>query len=75
MTLLDYGILTKEMDTCKDGHESEFKALDPEGIPKNVSLLLSDGTPYLCTSYEPSSRAITPIARRTRSGLRSRINT
>ncbi len=55
----------------KDGRESEFKVLDPAGILKNVSFLLSDGTPYLCTSYGPSSRVITPIARRTR----SRINT
>ncbi len=73
--LLDYGILTLMAQISghlavvvnKNGRESEFKSLDPDGVPKNVSLLLSDGTPYFCTTYGPSSRVITPIARRTRS--------
>ncbi len=67
MTLLDYGILTlmakkwKPVVVNKYGRESEFKVLDPAGILKNVSFLLSDGTPYSCTLYGPSSRVITPI--------------
>ncbi len=44
-----------------DGRESEFKAVDPDGIPKNVSFQWSDGTPYLCTSYGSSSKVFTPI--------------
>ena len=55
----------------RDGHVSEFNVLDPEGIPKNVSFQLFHETPYLCTSYGPSSKVFTPIAKRTR----SRVNT
>ena len=40
----------------RDGHESEFNVLDPESIPKNVSFQLFHETPYLCTSYGPSSK-------------------
>ena len=29
----------------RDGCESEFKVVDPEGIPKNVSFQLLHGTP------------------------------
>ena len=53
------------------GHESEFMVVDPEGIPKNVSFQLLRETPYLCTSYGPSSQVFTPIAKRTR----SKVNT
>ena len=55
----------------RDGHVSEFNVLDPEGIPKNVSFQLFHETPYLCTSYGPSSKVFMPIAKRTR----SRVNT
>ena len=55
----------------RDGHESEFNVVDPEGIPKNVSFRLFHETPYLCTSYGPSSKVLTPIAKRTR----CRVNT
>ena len=54
-----------------DGHESEFKVVDPEGIPKNISFQLFHGTPCLRTSYGPSSQVFTPIAKRTR----SKVNT
>ena len=48
----------------RDGCESEFKVVDPEGIPKNVSFQLLHGTPCLCTSYGPSSQAfIRPLQR------------
>ncbi len=53
----------------KDGRDGEFKALDAEGMLKNVSFLLSDGTPYLCASYGTSSKVFTPIARTTRSRI------
>ena len=39
-----------------DGHESEFKVVDPEGIPKDVSFQLFCETSYLYTSYGPSSK-------------------
>ena len=55
----------------RDGHESEFDVLDPEGIPKNVSFQLFHEMPCLCTSYGPSSKVFTPITKRTR----SRVNT
>ena len=35
----------------RDGRESEFKVVCPEGSPKNVSFQLLRETPYLCTSY------------------------
>ena len=46
-----------------DGHEIEFNVVDPEGIPKNVSIQVFHKTPYLCTSYGPSSKVFTPIAK------------
>ena len=55
----------------RDGRESEFKVVDPEGIPKNASFQLLHGTPCLRTSYGPSSQVFTPIAKRTR----SKVNT
>ena len=39
------------------------KVVDPEGIPKNVFFQLLHETPYLRTSYRPSSQVFTPIAK------------